>query len=85
MNRDEPKSEREILRRAIEAISKRLPTGWLLEEQYDVVGANDLRADAALAIHIIDNKRNMMINDWFIKHKDIITPQIPHTFHSKAL
>ena len=50
MNRDEPKSEREILRRAIEAISKRLPTGWLLEEQYDVVGANDLRADAALAI-----------------------------------
>lgn len=61
MNRDEPKSEREILRRAIEAISKRLPTGWLLEEQYDVVGANDLRADAALAIVAPDGANTRLV------------------------
>lgn len=50
MDAEEPVSERAILRRAIDAVDKRLPPGWTLEVGYEVSGANGRKVDAALTV-----------------------------------
>lgn len=47
---DEPTSEREILRRAVTAVSTRLPEGWRLDEQHAAPASNDHQTDAVLTL-----------------------------------
>jgi len=50
MNGEEPTSERDILRRAVASIGKRLPTGWRFEEKYEVSAPNGRQVDAVLTV-----------------------------------
>lgn len=58
---DEPTSERDVLRRAIDAVCRRLPLGWNLDEQYEVRGPKGRRIDAILGIAAPDGVRTRLV------------------------
>lgn len=61
MMADEPASERDVLRRAIDAIYRRMPLGWKLDDQYDVVSPDGRRIDATLTIAAPDGASTRLI------------------------
>jgi hypothetical protein len=57
MSTDPPRSERDILRRAVELISDRLPAAWTSQTREEVTLDGRRRADAVLALRAPDGSR----------------------------
>ncbi len=58
---DEPESERDVLRRAIDAVTRHMPLGWKLDEQYDAQGPKGRRVDATMGITAPDGARTRLV------------------------
>lgn len=61
MLQEEPRSERDILRRAIAAVYARMPSDWRIDEAYDVSAPTGRRIDATLQITAPDGTRTRLV------------------------
>lgn len=74
MVRDEPQSERDVVKRAIDAVRSRMPLGWKLDETYEVSRPDGRRIDATLQITAPDGARARLVFEAkrIIERRDVV-------------